>query len=360
MAFLDATLLNDYQARAALNEKRFVPHGVIDLVKDSTPLVKFIPSDAKERLKTVSGMRNVDIPVIKDQQVQVVTTPGFNFIPDNLTESDKYNFTVYDVFSGFRHYPAHYENNMVGAMEDFEAKMDIVLNEMANTIEGIALSVMDTRRTQLLDYETQISQGSLGGTYTFDGVGDTLNVNKAAQQETIFSDLSELMSANKLPGQYSIVTSPAGLAVQKKEALLYGSSNDKNIAALGMIPASDMHTSHNISPNTDVFTGYWVRKGDIGIYENHPYDFRTNTTVNGKTWSVTDVEMPMVRMRLNVYTNQFATNAESLVQTGTDSNLTMTKGEEIAMWARFYVVYSYNSDLTTRPQGIVKLRGLTS
>ena len=45
-----------------------------------------------------------------------------------------------------------------------------------------------------------------------------LLINKAAQKETMFYNLEMLMGANELPGQYAIVTSRGGLAVQKSEA----------------------------------------------------------------------------------------------------------------------------------------------
>lgn len=360
MALLDATTWNDWQAENATNEKRFTPHGVIDLVNRSTPFCDFITPSIIEKFNTFSGDRGIQIPVIQDQTVSVVTTPGFTFIPDNLTTSAEYTFVAYDVFSGFRHYPSVYANNVIDANFDRNVKMTNVANAMADTIEGILTGVLDTRRTQLLDFTTQVNQSSGGGTYTFDGGTDVLQVNKAAQQETMFSSLSTLMDANKLPGMYASVVSPAGLAVQKLEALKFGEANEKNIRAIGMIPAEDMHNSHNISASTDVFNGYWVKKGAIGMYTNHPFDFRNNTTVDSARWSVSDVNLPFMGMRANIYTDEFKANATGLVGTGTDTNVIMSAGEEMAIWARFYVVYPYNSDLTTRPQDIVKIQGLTT
>lgn len=360
MALLDATVWNDWQAENATNEKRFAPHGVIDLVKKSTPFCDFITPSIIEKFNTFSGDRGIQIPVIQDQTVSVVTTPGFTFIPDNLTTSAQYTFTAYDVFSGFRHYPSVYANNTIDEKFDLNVKMTNVANAMADTVEGILTGVLDARRSQTLDFTTQINQSSGSGTYTFDTGTDTLTINKAAQQETMFSSLNELMRANKLGGDYATVVSPAGLAVQKMEAIKYGDANDKNIRALGMISAEDMHNSHNISAASDVFNGYWVRKGAIGIYTNHPYNFRVGTEVNSAKWSVSDVELPFLGMRANIYTDEFKANASGLVATGTDTNVIMSAGMEMAIWARFYVVYPYNSDLANRPSDIVKIKGLTT
>ena len=111
MANLDATDWNDIQSTDATNEKRFSQLGIIDAVKDSTPFVDYVSPAAREQLRIASGLRSVQIPVIKDQTVVVNTTPGFTFIPNNLPESDQYTFTAVDVFSGFRHFPAQFQNN---------------------------------------------------------------------------------------------------------------------------------------------------------------------------------------------------------------------------------------------------------
>ena len=70
------------------------------------------------------------------------------------------------------------------------------------------------------------------------------------------------------------------------------------------------------------------------------------------------MEIPFTRMRANIYTNREATNADALISSGSDSNTLMSHFEEMAVWIRFYVVYRYNSDLATRANDIVKIKGL--
>jgi len=357
---LDATVWNDWQSENATNEKRFHQMGVIDMVKRSTPFCNFITPSIEEKFKTFSGDRGIQIPVIQDQQVVVNMTPGFNFIPDNLTTSAEYTFVAYDVFSGFRHYDSVYANNVIDSNFDRNVKMTNVAFAMGNTIEGILTGVLDTRRTQTLDYVDQINYSSGGGTYTFDTGDDTLKIDLDAQQETMFSPLNTVMTANLLGGSYASVVSPAGLANQKLEAVKYGAANEKNIQGIGMISADDMHNSWNIDAGAEVFNGYWVRKGAIGMYSNHPYNFAIGDQVDSAKWSVSQVELPFIGMRCNIYTDKFKANATGLVATGTDTNVIMSAGEEMAIWCRFYVVYPYNSDLANRAQDIVKIQGLTS
>lgn len=358
MSFINATLWNDLQVSEATNEKRFPELGIIDAVKGATPGVDYIPPSALQRLQTTSSLRDIEIPVIKDQSVTVVQTPGFGNIPSNLAESDKYFFQAYDVFSGFRFYPAAYANNMIDAEFARDQTMLNVADGMANVVESILSTQLEARKTQVLNYTTQVSQGD--GTFTFSGATDTLTVSKAAQKETMFSNLNTLMMANEVGGNYRIVTSRAGLAVQKSEYAKYGMDNEKNLQALGLIDPERMHESGNITAGSDIFSGFWLRDGAMGMIENFPYDFVNGTEIAGRSWSVSDVELPRLRMRCNIYTNSQATDATALITAGNDSNLTMSHFEEMAIWARFYIVYRYNSDLSTRSNDIVKIVGATS
>jgi hypothetical protein len=358
MAYLDATDWNDIQDTNATNEKRFSQLGIIDAVKDSTPFVDYVSPSAKEKLRSTSSLRDIQIPVIKDQTVSVVTTPGFSFIPDNLPESAQYTFTAVDVFSGFRHYPGQFDNNVMD--EEFTKRqvMKNVAYAMGNTAETLLTTTLDSRRSQLLNFTTQVSQAD--GTYTFNAGTDTLDINKAAQSETMFSNLEELMAANELGGNYRFVTNRAGLAFQKQKHLMFGAGNSENLQALGFVSDDRAYESGNIAAGSDIFNGYMLRDGAIGVFENFPFDFRNGTEFGGMQWSITDVELPFTRMRANIYVNNEATDATALVGAGTDSNMIMTHFQEMAIWNRFYIVYRYNSDLTTRANDIVRIKGLTT
>jgi hypothetical protein len=198
------------------------------------------------------------------------------------------------------------------------------------------------------------------GDYAFDATTDKLNIKKAAQDETMFFSMENLMASNELAGNYRVVTNRAGLARQKAAALKYGAGNDKNLQALGFFGADRMHESGNIAAGSDIFNGWFIRDGAIGIIENYPFDFRNGTEIGGKKWSISDVEIPHTRMRANIYVNNEATEATALVGAGQDSNLIMTHFSEMAIWVRFYIVYRYNSSLGTRANDIVKITGLTT
>jgi hypothetical protein len=357
MAYLSATLWNDLQATEATNEKRFSELGVIDAVKASTRAVDFIPPSVKAEMMKMSSARLAKIPVLKDQTPTVVTTPGFQFIPLNRPESDQYSFTAVDVFSGFRHYPGINQNNTIDSAWEVNQVMRNVAYACGNTIESILLAQLELRKTQVLANTTQMSQGA--GTFTFNTSTDTLEVNKAAQKATMFFETERLMESNELPGRYRIVTNRAGLAVQMSEALQYGAGNDHNLQARGFFPMDRIHETGNISASSDVFHGFMFRDGAIGVVENFPYDFRAGTELSNKKWSISDTEIPYTGMRANIYVDKEAVDATAMT-TSLDSNLIMTHFEEMAVWFRFYVVYPYNSDLSTRANDVVKILGTTT
>lgn len=354
MAYLDTTWLLDWQSKFATNEKRMQEFGVIDAVKESGRFQDFIDPETMAAMATMSGARDAQIPVMKDQTVTVTSSPSF-IIPANLEETDQYAFSAIDIVSGFRHYPATYGNNAERGKWAAAEKTKNVLMAMASAKETALLTVMDTRKTQLLSGTAQVSDTA--GDYVFNAGTDTLEIKLAAQKETMFYKLKELMGANKLVGDGRIVTNPAGLATQKSEALKYGASNEKNIQALGFVGMDRLHESFAISSSVK-FDGYWLRDGSIGFVNNFPYNFQAGTSLADKRWYISPMEMPFLRSRVNIYTNAAATDATALVPN--DTNAIMTTFEEILFWDRFYVIYRYNSNLATRANDIVKIQGLTA
>ena len=354
MAYLDTTWLVDWQSKFAQNEKRIQEFGVIDAVKASGQFQNFIDPETLSMMSIMSGARDAQIPVMKDQNVTVSSTPSF-IIPANLEETDQYAFSAIDIVSGFRHYPSTYGNNAIRSEWAAAEKTKNVLMAMAEAKETALLTYLDARKTQVLTSTTQVSD--IAGDYNFNSSTDILEIKLAAQKETMFNKLATLMAANKLQGDGRVVTNPAGLSIQKTEALKYGAGNDKDINALGFLGLDRLHESFSISTSAK-FDGYWLRDGAIGTVSNFPYNFAAGTTLADKRWSISPMEMPFINSRVNVFTNSSATDATSLVPS--DTNAIMTTFEEILFWDRFYVIYPYNSNLGTRANDIVKLQGLTT
>ena len=361
MALLDLSVLSDFQAREAINEKRIANYGMIDLAKDSGEFIDYIPPSVMEKLNEMSGARDAILPTLVDQTVTVGTTPGFANIPMNLATSGTYNFTAVDVFSGFRIYPSQFKNSVLDAEWYRDQVLKNVLQAMAVTIDDLIEVQFEARKTQLLDFVTQISQGD--GTFTFNSSTDTLEISKSAVLEVMYYNLLQLMTANKLGGEYRLVTSPAGLTSSISEAFQQVPGDTVNLIwNQANMPPDRLYETNQIAPSSDIFKGFFVRDGDIGLIENYPFDFAANSTLGAMEWSISDTPLPFTRMRANIFINSEATEATSIVTPGdaTNTDLVMTKWEEMAIWHRFYIPFRYNSDLTSRANGIVKVAGKTS
>lgn len=359
MAYLDLTVLNDFQAREAQNEKFEANYGMIDLALASGQSIDYIPPSVKQMLATMSGSRASQIPALKDQTVTVSLTPGFSQIPANLPATAVYSFAAVDVFSGFRFYPASFENNQIDASWMRDQVLRNVLKAMAVQVDDLIEVVLEARKTQVLNFTAQVSQGA--GVFTFNAGTDTLEVAKAAVNEAMYWNLVNLAQANQLPGQYRIVTSPGGLVSSQTQSRLLGPGQVKDQSWVEtIIPQDRRYITDQISPGSDIFQGFFVRDGEIGLIENFPWDFRNGTEIAGKKWSITDVALPYTKMRANIFINTEATDATSIITPNTDTNLLMTTWEEMAIWHRFYIPYRYNSAIASRQQGIWKLTGKTT
>ncbi len=360
MANLDATTWNDLQTTEGVAEDRRYPLGLVNGVKRATQGIgSYLLPSTIQALQTMSGARGQSIPVIKDGVPTVRMSASFD-VPPNLLESDNYGFVAVDIFSGFRIYPTMFENNQIDKENYQRTIMDRVAYEMAKTKESVLAAKLEELKTQVLDYTAQSSQNT--GTYSFTG-SDVLEIDKAAQKDAMYFHLNSLMEANDLGGNYNLVTSPNGIIASDVEAAKFGANNSENIQwNQTLLPMDRRHYSKEISVGSDVFNGWFFRDGAIGTVSNFPADFRGETVVGEKRWSVSDMELRYLRSRCNIYTNREATEATSIVKGGSpvDTNLVMSHFEEMAIWDRFYIVYPYNSDRATRPSDVVKVKGLTS
>lgn len=362
MSYIDATRWNDLQVGGNLDQKRYPELGAVDAAYASTPAVDYISPSVKETLATISSHRDVLIPTFLDGEVVVNTTPGFANIPSNLLETKEFTVVAYDLFSGFRHYKSTYANNVADQQDAIDIKMKRVAYEMAKKKEELIISILENQKSQVINFTEQVSPAS--GDYSFSTSTDILSMKRAVQDETMFYTLEALAEANEIMGGGRVVTNRAGLVRQKAEALKYGAGNEKNLQALGFYGADRMHQSSNISAGSDMFNGYYLKDGAIGLFSNFPYDFRNGTTLkDGREWSISDVELPFLKSRCNIYTNEGATDASALVGLNKgrlDTNTIMTTFSEMAIWDRFYVVTTPNEYITERSNDIFKIKGLVS
>lgn len=358
MSKLDKTVWNDFQPVGTKSEATQYQHGLIGMAKKSTPKAKeMLPPSLVEKLGTMSSARSMDIPMFKDQSVVIRTNASFD-IPKNLLESDTYSVTPIDIFSGYRYYPAQFENNQVDADSYLATVRTNVTNAMADSLEGFIAAKLEELKTQAWDFTAQ--SNATGGSYSFNTGTDVLEIDLAAQKKAMYFHLKQQADANEQGGTYNIVTSPNGLIASDEEAAKFGANNSENLQwNQSLLPLDSRFYTKQAPIGAENFNGWFVRDGAIGLVENFPYDYRQNTVIGGRTWSVSDMELPFLKVRCNIMTNNEATDATAIT-TPLDSNLITTTFQEQAIWCRLYLVHGYNSDRATRPSDVIKIKGLNS
>ena len=359
--YITVTRFNDLQVGGKLDQKRYPELGAVNAAYASTPSVDYISPSVQESLKTISSQRLIEIPTFINGPVVVGDTPGYNNIPSNLLESDTFGLVAYNIFSGFRHYPSTYDNNVMDSQDAIDTKMKRVTYEMAKIKESIIIGVLESNKTQVLDFTEQVSPNT--GDYNFNATSDVLEIKRAVQNETMFYTLEALAEANEIMGAGRVITNRAGLVRQKAEAIKYGAGNEKNLDALGFYDIDRMHQSSQISAGIDMFNGFYLKDGAIGLYSNFPYEFRNGKKLNDREWTISDVELPFLKSRCNVYTREGVTDSSALVGTHNnelDSNTIMSTFSEMAIWDRFYIATTPNKEIGTRSNDIFKIRGLVA
>jgi len=138
-----------------------------------------------------------------------------------------------------------------------------------------------------------------------------------------------------------------------------GSFQAENLAwNAGAIPGENIFETKNFDANGNAFEGYLFEEGSVGIYANHPFNFRQGSKVGDKEWSISDVAVPAVGLKANIIIDRNAVDARGKIQRGSDS--VMTIKESFGMWFRFYIAHPYNTDIADRTAPIVKVRATTT
>lgn len=352
MAYIDQTIMASIQDSLAQDERKYNRTGIVDAAHKSTEFVDFVSPMLQEKLKTISSAQGFSVPVIKDGTAISVSTPGFDKTPDNRLETDTINWVAVDVFSGYKITESDFADNLLTVEQYAQVQTKRCLESMAIAKENAIKSILDARKTQTLGYLDVLNSHSEGA-YSF--VGGKLRANKAAIKDTFYYDLDTLMRNNKVSGGTLLVTSAGGDDAIMKTMLKNGAgqSVDKSWASkyMGM---DNIFVSDSITPGVgNVFEGYLIEKGSVGIYENFPYDFAKGKELADRKWFVTPEKMPFVNQKLNVHISESAVDGRGKFDRG--SNSVMTTEETVSLWARFYVVYKYNSDIANKVNPIVAI-----
>lgn len=351
--FIDFTVLNAYQDKIAQTEGKSQPFGLIRILDASSPTCPILTPTLRAHLAKVEG-RTSQYPALKEDTITTTTTESFT-IPEHLSVSEMKTLTMNTIFCGFRVYPKWFENNLLDYGDYVRNKLDEVFRAMASAKETIILAALAAAKTQIWNGITQVNNGD--GTFNFNATTDTLEIDKAAQKDVLFSNIKTLFGINKFPGETEIVVNLGGFNLALHEIFKFGQMNQENRQFIeNQLPT--YYPTLGISPGSDQFSGYHIRRGSIGIVQNFPSDFRNPVQIGEKLWGITDTPVPYLNTQVNTFYNREAADASGLGDTTT--HLKMTHYEEWAFIDKFFLTSIYNSDLSTRPNPIVKIVGTTT
>lgn len=352
MAYLDTTLLTEYITNEVDDEtkKNGIKSGLIDFAKYNTDYQDFMTEDLVEQIKTANG-RTVSVSALNHADFVVSNALSFTFNA-NFSVSAKTTIAVVDFWTGFHHSMASYVRNAIGYEKDLKAKYLRADKALAKAISTSIAGVLNTRRTQVL-VDTIANTGE-----SFDGVNFNLDVTLAAQKANpVFSDIVTLFNDNGIDGgegDFSFVAD-SGLNTIEAYRNQYGLYNNVNLSPNPMRSFVDT-TGALVRPTGTKSLGYAVRNGAISIVPSVPAEFLEGISIGGDVskWGYGEMDLPYTKMRPLLYVKKEEFNGSA------HNGSTMSMIEKHGIGVRCAIVYTYNSDLTTKANDILRVEMLTT
>lgn len=346
MAYLLQTELAAIQTSTTETELRKKTHGVIPFAFDQTPSMPALTSEVKAAIEMANG-RYVDISALKEMTPDITRSFTYDITP-NLSESDKTRVTVYTVMSSFQYNPYTFLNNAAGAEEYKINKLKEIDKAIASDVSTTLLSILDARKTQVLD----VTGAPTGVLFN---ASDYVTMTEAVQAKPFFDYLETIMMQNNLNGEYSAVGTHS-LRHILADIKQYGSSNDKNLLAQSF-PTTYFESNLAVTASSNA-TAYMVKDGAIGIQQTYPAIFVANESrIPGIEFSIGAQPLPQTGMKPLIM-KQTQAYDETALSSHQAAGMSLVENYKVGV--SFAVVSTYNSDITTRVNDVVKLELLDS
>lgn len=341
MAYLLDTELSAIQTSTTDTELRTKTHGAIPFVQNQTGSVTALTQEVKTAIENANG-QYVDISALQEMTPNVTTSFSYDITP-NLSTSDKTRVTVYTFFSSFQYNPYTFVNNAIAGSEYKQNKLKEIDKALASSVANTMLTVLDARKSQVLDV-TGAPAGILFN------AGDYITVNAAEQAKPFFDKLETIMMQNDLDGTYSAVATHS-LRHILADIKQYGSSNDKNLLAQSF-PDTYFESNLAVTANSNA-TAYLVKDGAMGVQQTYPAIFKANENrIPGIEFSIGGFPLPQTGMQPLIM-KQVAAYDESALSGHQAAGMSLVENYKVGV--SFAVVSTYNSDIATRVNDVVKV-----
>jgi hypothetical protein len=343
MAFIDSSKLVAYQSKTVQKEIKKPVLEAVDFMRAQTPLFKGLGADLKNAIENANG-QTVSMISMKDLTTEAATEFSFD-IPLNLGESASTNVTIYQFWTGFHAYKYAHAKNAISEEEYYMVKYAECDKTLAESVSAQIATIMAARRTQVLT-TTGVPSGM-----AFNPTSDSLTIANALKATPFFDNLETLMTLNDMEGTYSMLSS-IGLGFILSTHKMYGAANDKNLLAQSL--PSLFYDKKITAPSGSDASGYFVKDGAFALVESYPIEFLQRASVGTTAkWDIGSMNLPLAKMRPLLYEEEYKADTNS-VNSGRPTS-GMTVGKKIGMGVSFAVLSSYNSDLTTRPNDVLRV-----
>lgn len=346
-------------------------YGAKNFVAQSTEAARgrLITDEIQRELSTIDKSDNShEISAEFEQLGTVTTTEDFTFNND-FSPSATFSATLFTLAYSFS-LPSPYrifsnegqvnENVFTRWQKKFNMKMRDAGKAIATEEDQIYINnALNPRRTQVLADADLLSDTGVGSTYAFNVGTDELDVNRAAYQDNFFLKMDELMQANFM-NQGGLIFNKLGMTNALSEIIKFGGANQQDQQNSLNMPFP-MFATPNIDQSTDQFVAFAAEFGSVGSITNIPPIYRTNETTYGPMGQINfttfDGGVPyyentsIAAMHRRMYADNSGIDA-----TGS-SHATVDILDSWKLIRKFWVITSFNPDLATNQNDIIKIRG---
>ena len=321
------------------NTLRAQEYGALDLFASGT----LIDNNLRELALRSMG-NTVKVPVFDSESVTVANARSC-VISDNENTSQLYTVTFTTLAVGFTVTPVLEQNNYIRTDEDFDRKMKKVSIAMADALDALAVSALNTAKTQ-------VYADSLNYTIT----GNAIQAPYESRMD-LMSDVDSMMRANGYRVGRLHVVGNAGIDNTFRKLAQHGLYNDvdKRLEYAN----KTLHFSNNITNGSGVFgSAFFVTEDACGMLTRVDREaLRGSVSKTGHEWGI--INMPFANVPVGYHYYQDVGSKASIAGAASaDMTCVITDHYEFSVDVAFITVY--NTNLATYANPIMKAELLAS
>jgi len=286
-----------------------------------------------------SNGRVLEVPVFDfDGDVEISNVRTVEIADsENTTQMVQVHFATFAW--GFTQVPAAMMNNEKTKQEDFNRKFLKYLYKFAEVLDSAAIAALSAGKTSVFKDALH-----------YPVIGNTVTVNWA-DRESIFGDITPIMSANDYFGQLHLIGN-GGLESIALKLMQHGLYNDQNKQL--ELNQKVLHFSNRIQNASGKYaTVYAVPDAQLGILTRFERESLLGTiSKDGHEWS-TDV-LPMINFPVGTYYYQSVGNQSGIAGDAT-ADLVRGLKEHFGFAIDVAFITPYNSDPSTIASPIMKV-----